>query len=116
MITLRNRGPVIARSQPRPCCDRKIVNCHFSNPGRRRLIERATAACRRERTVASVNCGHTTLTDILVCKLRRSRGAVQGEPFDDAPAASGLSTLPREWIRVCDFLTIAPAEMGHNRR
>src|SRR5689334_785965 len=59
-----NRGPLIARSQPSPACDRKIVSCHFSKLGRQRRMADSTAARSRERAEASVSCGQITLTGI----------------------------------------------------
>ena len=53
VMILRKRGPLIARSQRSPLCDRKMVSCHFSKPGRHRLIADSTAACRRDRAPAS---------------------------------------------------------------
>src|SRR3954453_12107721 len=64
--TFRKRGPLIARSQPSPLCERKRVSCHFSNPGRHRLITSRTELNNSERSAASVTCGQITLTGIEV--------------------------------------------------
>ena len=54
----------------------RCVSCHFSKPGRQRLIAASTARCSRERAPASESCGQITLTGIC-STLGRSRAAGQ---------------------------------------
>src|SRR5262245_19198852 len=88
--TRRNRGPLMARSQPWPDCEWKIDRRQSSNDGRQRRMTRSTASVRAERAAGS-NCGQITRTGI--------------ESAPTEPGASGGERRPPA-LRTAEVVTL----------